>query len=92
MENLILDENELGDGYAVPTGRANEARELARSLASLELDATYTAKTMAALIRDARGPRKGQRLLYVHTLSSAPMEPLLRGAPELPKDVARLLK
>lgn len=92
MENLILDEDELGEGYAMPTGRATEATQLVRSTSSLELDTTYTAKTMAALIRDARGPRKGQRLLYVHTLSSAPMEPLLRGVPSLPEDVARLLK
>jgi len=92
MENLIIDDEELGDGYGVPTGRAEEAMRLANAESGLHLDATYTAKTMAALIRDARGPRKGQRLLYVHTLSSAPMAPLLEGAPPLPKDLARLLK
>lgn len=92
MENLIIDEDELGEGYAVPTLAASDALRLARNEAGLELDGTYTAKTFAALVKAARGPHKGKRLVYVHTLSSAPMGPLLDGAPPLPAPLARLLK
>lgn len=92
MANLQIDEAELGAGYGVPTVLGTRAGELAQRYASLTLDATYTQKTLAALFRDASGPRRGQRLLYVHTLSSAPMEPLLEGAPALPKRLAALLR
>ena len=33
----------------------------------------------------------GKTLLYVHTLSSAPLDPQVRRAPVLPKNVRRLL-
>lgn len=92
MENVTIDEDELGEGYGMVTARAAEASRITEAESPLTLDGTYTAKAMAALIRDARGRRRGQRLLYVHTLSSAPMAPLLSSAPPLPKDVARLLK
>ena len=92
LSNLVIDEEELGAGYGVPTVLGARAGELAARYASLALDATYTQKTLAALFRDASGPRRGQRLLYVHTLSSAPMEPLLSGAPQLPKKLAALLR
>lgn len=92
MQNLVVDEEELGAGYAVPTLGATDATRLARSEAGLELDTTYTGKTFAALVRAARGDQRGKRLLYVHTLSSAPMAPLLGGAPPLPPELARLLR
>lgn len=92
LANLSIDEAELGAGYGVPTVLGARAGELAARYAHLTLDSTYTQKTVAALFRDASGPRRGQRLLYVHTLSSAPMEPLLAGAPALPKRLAALLR
>jgi D-cysteine desulfhydrase len=92
MENLVIDEDELGEGYARPTLGATDAIRLAHSEAGLELDATYTGKTFAALVKAARGARRGQRLLYVHTLSSAPMAPLLAGAPPLSPALSRLLR
>ena len=92
LSNLIIDEAELGGGYGVPTVLGARAGELAARYASVVCDSTYTQKTLAALLRDAGGPRRAQRLLYVHTLSSAPMEPLLVGAPPLPKKLAALLR
>jgi 1-aminocyclopropane-1-carboxylate deaminase/D-cysteine desulfhydrase-like pyridoxal-dependent ACC family enzyme len=92
MANFSIDEDELGEGYAVPTLAATDAIRLARSEGALELDLTYTGKTFAALVKGARGAHRGKRLLYVHTLSSAPMEPLLSGAPPLPPALSRLLR
>ncbi len=60
-----------------------------RRALGVELDATYTAKAFAAalasteaLARDPAGdgPR---RVLYWHTLSAVPLDPLLAGAPRL---------
>jgi 1-aminocyclopropane-1-carboxylate deaminase/D-cysteine desulfhydrase-like pyridoxal-dependent ACC family enzyme len=73
-------DDQLGGGYGVATRAGDEAtRAFAED--GVTLDATYTAKAAAGLLAMAR-ERRGQRLLYWHTLSSAPMEPLLVGAPE----------
>jgi hypothetical protein len=47
---------------------------------------------MAALLAQARTTRRGKRLLFVHTLSSAPMAPLLASAPLLPRNVRAILR
>ena len=50
-----------------------------------------TAKALASALAEAG---RGRQVLYWHTLSSAPLEPLLRGAPtedELAPDVRALL-
>ena len=91
MSNIEIDETQLGGGYGVGTAAGREAGRLAQDVAGLPLDVTYTEKTFAALVAAARGARRGQRLLYVHTLSSAPMEPLVRGAAPLPSRVAALM-
>ena len=69
-------------GHATDAG-ARAMTEGAR--AGLALDPTYTAKAFAAALerverlRDAAGAKT---VLYWHTLSSAPMAPLLVGAPD----------
>ena len=80
----------LGIGYGAPTAAGSDASEeaTARGLGS---DATYTAKAFAAAIALSR---TGKTVLYVHTLSAAPMAPLLVGAPaerDLPRAIASLL-
>ena len=60
--------------------------------AGLTLDATYTEKALASALVEAA---RGRQVLYWHTLSSAPLEPLLRVAPaehELPGELLRLLR
>jgi D-cysteine desulfhydrase len=77
-----------GYGYATPEGRA--ATEVA-ARAGLTLDATYTAKAFAR----AREESAAREVLYWHTLSTAPLEPLLaeRGEPgELPEKLRKLLR
>jgi 1-aminocyclopropane-1-carboxylate deaminase/D-cysteine desulfhydrase-like pyridoxal-dependent ACC family enzyme len=92
MRNLLIEDGFLGEGYGIATGAGREAGRVAAETEGLTLDGSYTGKTMAALLAAARGARKGQRLLYLHTLSSAPMAPLLEGAPPIPTRVAALLR
>lgn len=69
----------LGRGY----GHATEATTRAHALAAraeLALEQTYTAKAFAAALERVEAGRE-RTILYWHTSSSAPMAPLLAGAP-----------
>jgi 1-aminocyclopropane-1-carboxylate deaminase/D-cysteine desulfhydrase-like pyridoxal-dependent ACC family enzyme len=77
---LHVDARFLGAGYAHPTDDGAAAIELARDHAALALDPTYTAKAFACALWYLRA-RRAAHVLYWHTLSSAPMEPLLDAAP-----------
>ena len=79
LERLEIDTRWLGAGYGHST-EAGDAAESAARAVGIALDPTYTAKTFAAAMDRARG--KGGTVLYWHTLSSAPMDPLLQGAPK----------
>lgn len=88
LARLVVEGRWLGEGYGHPTpeGASAIARAAAHGLA---LDPTYTAKAFAAALDRARAARGAT--LYWHTLSAAPMAPLLEGAPdELPPELARL--
>jgi len=81
----------VGKGYGHATDEGRRAMERAASW-GLTLDTTYTAKSFAALLgRVAEG--REANIVYWHTLSSAPMEPLLEGAPaNVPPALERLLR
>jgi 1-aminocyclopropane-1-carboxylate deaminase/D-cysteine desulfhydrase-like pyridoxal-dependent ACC family enzyme len=88
---LAVDERFLGAGYGAPTEAGAEATRVAGEALGLELDPTYTAKAFASALWHVRA-RRARHVLYWHTLSSAPMAPLLTGAPvELPDPVKRLV-
>jgi D-cysteine desulfhydrase len=78
---LAMDTRFLGGGYGHPTPEGEEATQTALSAAGLVLDPTYTAKAFASVLWHVRA-RRARHVLYWHTLSSAPMGPLLQGAPE----------
>jgi 1-aminocyclopropane-1-carboxylate deaminase/D-cysteine desulfhydrase-like pyridoxal-dependent ACC family enzyme len=87
-DRLTVDTGFLGEGYGVETQAAADASREADAL-GLKLDPTYTAKTFAcalSLVRSkqvlemAGRPASPQTVLYWHTLSSAPMLPLLASA------------
>ena len=59
--------------------------------AGIVLDATYTAKAFACALSLARARQVGT-ILFWHTLSTAPLEPLLVDARELPPDLERLFR
>jgi D-cysteine desulfhydrase len=83
----------LGGGYGHSTPAGKEATRIAAQL-GITLDPTYTAKAFAAALdRVALGREK--TILYWHTLSSAPLLPLLIGAPspaELDPKLLRLAR
>jgi 1-aminocyclopropane-1-carboxylate deaminase/D-cysteine desulfhydrase-like pyridoxal-dependent ACC family enzyme len=81
-DRLSIDMRFLGEGYGYETSAGNEATALARDLAGVTLDPTYTAKAFAAALWHVRA-RQARNVLYWHTLSSAPMAPLLEHAPAL---------
>ncbi len=84
---LVMDQ--LGAGYGEPTDAARRAKDIAKEH-GLALDLTYTAKCFAGALELAgRFPN----VLYWHTLSSAPLEPLLESAPsEVPSPLTKLLR
>jgi 1-aminocyclopropane-1-carboxylate deaminase/D-cysteine desulfhydrase-like pyridoxal-dependent ACC family enzyme len=86
--HLRVDGTELGKGYGHSTAAAEHAAEVAREHTDLTLDTTYTAKAFAAFLRDAQVG--GRKLLYWHTLSSAPLEERLRDAPPVPEWARKL--
>jgi len=77
---VTVRKDQLGEGYAIPTMAAKEAAQLMSEEESMNSSLTYTAKTMAALIADARaGLLSGKRALFWNTYNSRPY-------PELPED------
>ncbi|MGH7270443.1 MAG: 1-aminocyclopropane-1-carboxylate deaminase/D-cysteine desulfhydrase [Polyangiaceae bacterium] len=79
-ERLSVNSRFLGGGYGHPTPEGARATAIAWRAAELSLDPTYTAKAFAGALSLSRARRDGN-VLYWHTLSSAPMDPLLRAAP-----------
>lgn len=70
-DRLTIDASQLGPGYALPTASGRAARELANLHTDLDLELTYTAKTLAALI--AAAPRhRDEVALFWHTHSARP--------------------
>lgn len=86
-----VDTRWLGPGYGHSTDAGERAMAIAREQ-GLKLDPTYTAKTFAAAL-DRVASGRHRRVLYWHTLSSAPLEPLLENAPkeeDLPRELRAL--
>jgi 1-aminocyclopropane-1-carboxylate deaminase/D-cysteine desulfhydrase-like pyridoxal-dependent ACC family enzyme len=76
---LSADARFIGDGYGRSIDAGVAATRIASDAAGLALDPTYTAKAFASALWHVRA-RRGRHILYWHTLSSAPMAPLLEGA------------
>jgi D-cysteine desulfhydrase len=91
-QRIDVDRRFIGGGYGKATAEGAAAMESAARLGLL-LDPTYTAKAFACALELAAAPtvRSGP-VLYWHTLSSAPMEPLLANARELPPEVEALFR
>jgi 1-aminocyclopropane-1-carboxylate deaminase/D-cysteine desulfhydrase-like pyridoxal-dependent ACC family enzyme len=99
---LSFDATQVGPGYGADSAAGARATAVAAEL-GLVLDQTYTAKAFAHVLEllraasnvEARRLGRPQRILYWHTLSATPLEPLLLAAPseaELPAAVQRLLR
>jgi len=78
--NATVRNDQLGDGYAMPTTAAVTAAELMQQTGGFPASTTYTAKAMAALMADAgRGLLANKNILFWNTYNSHPY-------PELPDD------
>jgi 1-aminocyclopropane-1-carboxylate deaminase/D-cysteine desulfhydrase-like pyridoxal-dependent ACC family enzyme len=87
VRRIEVDKRWLGRGYGYSTSEGDAATARAAS-AGIKLDPTYTAKAFACALDLAQGT--DGVVLYWHTLSSAPLEPLLAGAGPLPPAIAQL--
>ena len=75
-----------GDGYALPTAECLEAVAMARDLEGFKLDTTYSGKSLACLIADARSGRLADCTpIFWQTWNSRPYPPGLEQT-----DVSRL--
>ncbi len=68
-QDVLLDGDYAGEGYAVPTAAGRDAIELLARTEGIFLDPTYTAKAMSGLLAWVRTGRlaAAQRVLFVHT-------------------------
>jgi D-cysteine desulfhydrase len=72
--NIRIEHRFFGRGYGVPTSRGQESTELAQAHENQLLDATYTSKTMAAMLELAKQEDyENKTLLFWHTLNSQPL-------------------
>jgi len=70
----------FGDGYACFTPEGDRAVEMAAQTEGLKLDGTYTGKTLACLIADARAGRlEGRHVVFWNTCNSADVSSRTKG-------------
>lgn len=69
LDNLTALDDQVGEGYGVPTPAGLEALELFARTEGLVLDPTYTAKAAAALVAWTRAGKfsAGDRVVFLHT-------------------------
>ncbi len=92
-EQLLVHHDYCGAGYGHDTEGSRQARRIALDQAGLTLEATYTGKTFGALLDLAEKGELGARVLFIDTLSSAPLDDLLAAAPaEVPPEFLGLLQ
>jgi len=90
---LLVHHDYCGAGYGHDTLAGVTARAVALDQAGLTLEPTYTGKTFAALLDLARKGSLGSRVLFVDTLSSAPLDGLLaKATAEVPLHCLGLLQ
>lgn len=91
QEALRVVTTQFGDGYGKITPQARQAMAIALQFENLELEGTYTAKTFAALLEEARSADSDQPgVLYWHTYSSVPLP--VEPNPEIPDRFKPLLQ
>ncbi len=92
-EQLQVHHDFCGVGYGHDTEAGCAARGIARDQAGLVLEPTYTAKAFAGLMSLCEREVLGPRVLFVNTLSSAPLGDLLARAPsQVPAEFLGLLQ
>jgi D-cysteine desulfhydrase len=92
IDNIIYETDYFGKGYAEPTEEGLAAIELIRKTQELELEHTYTGKTLAALIGFSKKKHeeiKDETILFWNTFSSRDFSDLLSvlNYKDLPKNL-----
>jgi len=86
----------LGSGYGAPTEEAEAARRLLFDSEGIELETTYSAKCLAALLAAAGSPEyRGKRILFWNTYSSVDPKQALPRLPDhgvLPREFRRFFE
>jgi D-cysteine desulfhydrase len=80
-KDIMMIHDFFGEGYAEPTGEAVSAIRLVKELEGIDLDITYTAKSMAALFAHAAKDKK-KRYLFWHTLNTVDLGPFTEKLPD----------
>ena len=83
---MRFDRSHFGGSYGTPTHEGLAAKEMLVQLEGVTLEATYTAKTMAAMLADARR-ESGKRLMMLHTYNGAPYPDDMPGLEHLPEEM-----
>ena len=68
--DLEIERGFIGDGYGAPTPEADAAMRMLADAEGIPLETTYTAKCLAAMLRQAAERMRGQPLLFWDTFSS----------------------
>ncbi len=84
--SMEFDRSHFGGTYGIPTHEGMAALEMLERLEHVTLEATYTAKTMAAMLADARR-ESGKKLLMLHTYNGAPYPDDMPGLEHLPEEM-----
>lgn len=90
---VVLDAEEFGPGYGVPTAAAESAMQRF-AVHGAVLETTYTGKAAAGLLRWAAGAAKGKRVLFWNTFSSGSLDERLAAADprEIPEPFHSVLR
>lgn len=83
---MELDRSHFGGSYGIPTREGMEAKAMLAQLENLALEATYTAKTMAAMLADARR-EPGKKLMMLHTYNGLPYPNDMPALEHLPEEM-----
>ncbi len=83
---MEFDRSHFGGSYGIPTREGMAAMEMLTQLENVTLEATYTAKAMAAMLADARRER-GKKLMMLHTYNGVPYPDDMPGLEHLPQEM-----
>lgn len=85
---ISFEHKQFGGTYGLPTIPGTEAIARLEQLEQISLEATYTAKTMAAVIADTAKPENaGKKLMMVHTYNAVPYPQDMPPGTDLPDNL-----
>lgn len=83
---MEFDHSHFGGSYGIPTREGMAAKEMLAQLENVTLEATYTSKTMAAMLADARR-EPGKKFMMLHTYNGVPYPDDMPELEHLPEEM-----